>query len=661
MRIPTSKVWRAFPELDPFPDDQCGNFVRTANRGALRRCAQFLLIFVALVATLAAGWAAAYGVAALTTDSSAPWMQTQERRINTFTLVMIPTVFACGGAGLLVRDWQLRRRVRAVLRDRGACPACRYVLLGLPISTDHRVSCPECGLAVTVDPAMGELSLDERGYARFAVGNRPLPRPSFWTQKRKRIRKRALITLAVLLFGVVPAIVGSYELWLRRQAAAAKRDRIGVEGLREIALSLGLPVGDASRSVHLEIDRVRAALNKAEDTVPNDYIDYGLIYVPYSPGTSYGVDRAKYDEDRARAVAAMQRAKNAGVFVMMDALRDMEAGFVPPDTVQPDGPPFGVSLPAVGSMRQLARVCAARMEAAHQADNTDEFARALETMLALERHSAFQPFVVNAMVAEAINAVAFDRIRAHLGPDAKPTPEWLDAVEAAIARQSRRPPPDFLWKCEEAWTLDSVAWCFSEPSRVRFGRFTPRLRTELGALGFSGAFMPGRLGAYAENRAEVARLFAADAPLAKSPRHLRPPPSGAAPSDLFLLNYLQPRGLHALRARDDGDARRAALAIMLALERFRLATGDYPQKLDELVPSILPEVPNDVFSGKPMAYKRVDPTKDPGGRSYLLYSVGADGADDGGVQQPLEGWYVSPSTLVPGVDFVYNPAPPKKP
>lgn len=62
-----------------------------------------------------------------------------------------------------------------------------------------------------------------------------------------------------------------------------------------------------------------------------------------------------------------------------------------------------------------------------------------------------------------------------------------------------------------------------------------------------------------------------------------------------------------------------------ALERFYLRHGSYPETLDALSPGFLPNVPHDVINGQPLKYRRnVD-------GSFVLYSVGWNEMDDGGV------------------------------
>jgi hypothetical protein len=72
--------------------------------------------------------------------------------------------------------------------------------------------------------------------------------------------------------------------------------------------------------------------------------------------------------------------------------------------------------------------------------------------------------------------------------------------------------------------------------------------------------------------------------------------------------------------------------IACALERFRLAHGEYPEKLEALVPQFLDTIPQDIIGGEPLRYQR----RSQG--TFVLYSVGWNGRDDGGVRgQPLPG------------------------
>jgi hypothetical protein len=65
-------------------------------------------------------------------------------------------------------------------------------------------------------------------------------------------------------------------------------------------------------------------------------------------------------------------------------------------------------------------------------------------------------------------------------------------------------------------------------------------------------------------------------------------------------------------------------ASACAVERFRLAHGKLPDRLDALVPSLIPRVPTDLMDGQPLRYR---PTSD---GQFVLYAIGWNGIDDGG-------------------------------
>jgi len=72
------------------------------------------------------------------------------------------------------------------------------------------------------------------------------------------------------------------------------------------------------------------------------------------------------------------------------------------------------------------------------------------------------------------------------------------------------------------------------------------------------------------------------------------------------------------------ETSRRVVITAVALKRFQLRHGHWPGTLNELTPEFLTAVPIDPYDGKPLKYH---PNPD---ATYLLYSVGEDGVDDGG-------------------------------
>ncbi len=103
-------------------------------------------------------------------------------------------------------------------------------------------------------------------------------------------------------------------------------------------------------------------------------------------------------------------------------------------------------------------------------------------------------------------------------------------------------------------------------------------------------------------------------------------------------------------------AENGAARSVLALHRFKLASGRWPGTLEELVPTYLSEVSIDRFDGGPLRYKLID-------SQPMIYSIGTNRVDDGGLGAPGEqdgGEFVTPSKLkadprfLPGRDSAWD-------
>jgi hypothetical protein len=86
-----------------------------------------------------------------------------------------------------------------------------------------------------------------------------------------------------------------------------------------------------------------------------------------------------------------------------------------------------------------------------------------------------------------------------------------------------------------------------------------------------------------------------------------------------------------VRAHVETSARRVVLKTALAVEQYSSVKPTMELKgLNELVPAFLPHVPPDPFDTKPLRYKKLP-------RGYVVYSIGADGVDNGGLERTNSG------------------------
>ena len=119
-----------------------------------------------------------------------------------------------------------------------------------------------------------------------------------------------------------------------------------------------------------------------------------------------------------------------------------------------------------------------------------------------------------------------------------------------------------------------------------------------------------------QDRRVVSRATIQEANSALQRRDLRP-------YDVFssmLLPALAGFADKCARAQTAVDLARVACA----LERYRLANGQFPDSLDALTPKFIAKLPHDVINGQPLNYHRTDDGQ------FVLYSVGANETDDGG-------------------------------
>ena len=98
---------------------------------------------------------------------------------------------------------------------------------------------------------------------------------------------------------------------------------------------------------------------------------------------------------------------------------------------------------------------------------------------------------------------------------------------------------------------------------------------------------------------------------------------GPEPIDL-LLPVLFPGLFQGIVAESQAAQRQSQLECAFALEAFRRDRGAFPNRLAEIAPQYLPAEPTDLYSGGPLVYQlRAD--------GCLLYSIGPNGQDDGGL------------------------------
>lgn len=645
MRLITRhKLYRAFPELDSYEDGQCEQFLAAAQGGWARWGLRWgVCAGVAGVLALVLAWLVTL---VLIVPGRVPRWGGWE-----VIPIVVTGAMAWPLGAIVLRDVLLRWRVKRLLRVTGSCSQCGYSLIGMPLDSEHRVTCPECGTSKAVDPSLAILTKDEAGRTRIeAITQAPELQP-FWTPKRWRLFKR-LALAAVLVFVVLPGgLFGGYELFLRWQAREARAGRVPIERLMAIVES-AQPAGagpgtpdawEAFDRANQIAERIDAAVRAADEFKNAQgevvYAEYSYIYDPDQ--------KAEGDSNEDREIAkraALRKLEQYQADGVFDALREMAARPRAVRTPQLETSGMGSTLygqlkPWLGQSRKLARANATRMHLALQANDQAAYLEALDQTLAIAQMAAMQGSTVDQLVGAAIEALAMRRVIETLPAC---DDEWLASVDRVVV--SRRTSFDMARAIDldELGVRDGMADLFTDPGRVRFGRFNSQLRRAWG-LGAP------RIGTFRGTMRELDNYYA-DLRANLQGTRTGPPrvPSGIA--SMAVSGWGVPvDGIRLATTAHDG------LRLVIAIRRFELREKRLPESLDELVPTYLPAIPSDPLGTGPYKFRRVDPAKDRLKRSYLVYSVGLDGVDDQGIEfsGPQKGPREMPGASA-GTDRVFN-------
>jgi DNA-directed RNA polymerase subunit RPC12/RpoP len=148
MRLPFTKVYRAFSEFDSLSDEDCERYVRHV-RIYQRGLYQLVPVFTTL--TLAISWPVGWVILSWYFPVQ-QWVPMPDSHDGRLILLVVTSVLVPAMTGLLLRDLALWLGVRDEV-NRARCPKCKQSLLGVPVQevgvgddpAKRFIRCPECG------------------------------------------------------------------------------------------------------------------------------------------------------------------------------------------------------------------------------------------------------------------------------------------------------------------------------------------------------------------------------------------------------------------------------------------------------------------------------------------------------------------------------------
>ena len=324
-------------------------------------------------------------------------------------------------------------------------------------------------------------------------------------------------------------------------------------------------------------------------------------------------------------------------------------------------PMVSVLLPGLSQYRELARALSIRITMNISQGKIDEAIADSVTCHRLGRLVAQGPFLIDSLVGIAIDSLVCqaDVMAAHYG---KPPVEKIKTWRQQL--QGLTPLPSVVERINVGERFSYLDVTFGI---VRFGPSALNQLDELGGAsedkkpGFKDIVskamlntmsdwddvmrrgnrwydelaVAGRKPTYQERMTAFAEIDQKLAELAKSaadPKKLllllvaRDKGPGKVLSSLLsdiLVSMMLPSVGRATVAEDRLVMNNRLVDVAFGLSAYRQETGQYPVQLEQLVPKYLAKIPEDLFVGKPVRYRRQ-------AQGYLLYSVGPNQKDDGG-------------------------------
>jgi hypothetical protein len=390
------------------------------------------------------------------------------------------------------------------------------------------------------------------------------------------------------------------------------------------------------------------------EAVQADFADEGLDFDDRSPE---GLEVIKRAIDELEAGGAFEQLALAGRC---------------PNAVHPmpsldEGSLISVLMPELGHLRTLSQARVASMEMAIADGAHADAVEAFDQVLTIAWACSHQATLIEQLVGWSVAGLALERLRYVLVEQPMDAPTMRRFLERLRARTPLGDPALGL-EGERLSFLDIVQRTHSDNGRGG-GRLIPTAAGQfVDMTGYSpserptgkspriinvlGFILPSR-----QNLTEQADAYYDDMVRRSRLSYSQRQAEGTDPYDrleelgprYFLLNMLIPAVGRFLNRGDIVQAMIDGSRLQLAVEGYRAQHGECPPALAALVPEWLESVPDDPFSGSPYGYRLV-----PGdGGGYLLYSVGADGRDDGGAGDPQE-----PTTALTeqgvGRDFIFN-------
>jgi hypothetical protein len=301
--------------------------------------------------------------------------------------------------------------------------------------------------------------------------------------------------------------------------------------------------------------------------------------------------------------------------------------------------PAAILLPHLAALKRSSQFLQLRALAELQAGQNEAALADVKLSLRLAEAIRTEPFIISHLVRLAILQIALQPVWEGLA-DHRWSDAQLAALDAELAQLDFLADYEFTVRSEPAFHIRLIDYL--EQKRSRYQEFVTLFSSNsqhdadvLNNFTAAAIFYLAPKGWFDQNKiALVQRRQNWDASIVDDPQQTFSPKLALAGEAAQSAMTYSPFNFFArLEGFLDNYAQKVARGqtavnlarVAVALERFRLAHGEFPETLAPLAPPFLEKIPHDVIGGQPLIYRRT------GDGQFVLYSVGWNETDDGGV------------------------------
>jgi hypothetical protein len=278
--------------------------------------------------------------------------------------------------------------------------------------------------------------------------------------------------------------------------------------------------------------------------------------------------------------------------------------------------PYTILLPNLSGVRASCKLKSLEVIAKAMRGDVGSLVRDADIMIKHGRVLADEPVLISSLVHIATDSLTIETIERVLAQTPVKADQILQ-IEAMLKSIEEEDRMSWGLRGERAMIIGGGRWLVSSGGRGLAGLQLP---VPVSTPGVGGWFLSGLATSI---ELENGLVRAKDAKERRQAAAYMDSAVQAAPRYNVPLKTLVPSLVRACELDERLTALSRAARTALAVERYRMDKGRFPDKLDQLVPGYLDVVPVDPFTDLALRYK-IEPD------AVIVYSVGDDKSDDGG-------------------------------